>query len=117
MDYRRKQPAAVGGLGMPGSMQIQWGTAAQTATGQATLRPKIDSEQQVEFASSIGDALWLAFIAAAVSPGAMIAKAGAARWIVGGAVVLVAAAAVRRGLWRERLSLDLVQRRYTYSRG
>ncbi len=102
---------------MPGSMNIQWGTAAQHATGQATLRPTIDSEQQVEFASSAGDALWLAFGAAAFSPGAMYAKAPIWRWVIGGVVVLLAAAALQRAFWRERLSLDLMQRRYTYSYG
>ena len=76
---------------MPGSMNIQWGTAAQHATGQATLRPTIDSEQQVEFASSAGDALWLAFGAAAFSPGAMYAKAPIWRWVIGGIVVLLGA--------------------------
>ena len=98
-------------------MNAQWGAAAQSAAGQATLRPKIDTEQHVEFASSIGDAVWLAVAAAGFSPGAMLAKAGTPRWIVGGVVVFLAAAALRRGMWRERLSLDLAQRRYAYSRG
>jgi hypothetical protein len=102
---------------MPGSMNIQRGTAAQSVAGQATLRPTIDSEQQVEFASSARDAVWLAFAAAAFSPAAMYAKAPVWRWVVGGVVVFLAFAAVRRGMWRERLSLDLMQRRYTYSRG
>jgi hypothetical protein len=98
-------------------MNVQWGTAAAHAAGQATLRPTGDSEQQVEFASSAGDALWLAFGAAVFSPGAMYAKAPVWRWVVGGVVVFLAYAALQRAFWRERLSLDLVQRRYTYSSG
>ena len=102
---------------MPGSVNMQWGVAARNAAGQATLRPCIDSEQQVEFASSVGDALWLAFAAAACSPGALYAKPPMWRWIVGGVVVFLVAAAVQRAFWRERLALDLMQRRYSYSRG
>jgi hypothetical protein len=102
---------------MPESLNIQWGTAAQTAAGQATLRPTTDSEQQLEFASSAWDAVWLAFAAAMFSPAAMYAKAPVWRWVVGAVVVFLTFAALRRAFWRERLSLDLMQRGYTYSRG
>lgn len=99
---------------MSGSISIQWGPA-----GQATLRPRprAGGEQQIEFASSVGDALWLAFGAAVFSPGAILARTPTWRWVVGGIVVLLATAALRRAFWRERLSLDLMQRRYRYSRG
>ena len=97
---------------MPGSISVQWGPA-----GQGTLRPRAESEQQIEFASSAGDALWLAFGAAVFSPGAVLARTETWRAVVGGVVVLLAATALRRAFWRERLSLDLMQRRYRYSRG
>ena len=97
---------------MPASITIQWGPE-----GQATLRPRAGSEQQIEFASSAGDALWLAFGAAVFSPGAILARTPTWRWAVGSMVVLLATAALRRAFWRERLSLDLMQRRYRYSRG
>jgi len=99
---------------MSGSISIQWGAA-----GQSTLRPRpaAGSEQQIEFASSVGDALWLAFGAAVFSPGAILARTPTWRWVVAGVVVLLATAALRRAFWRERLSLDLMQRRYRYSRG
>ena len=100
---------------MPPSINLQWG-AAQSAVG-STLRPRSDSEQQVEFASPAGDALWLALGAAAFSPGALYARTATWRWVVGAVVVLLAIAALRRAFWRERLSLDLMQRRYCYSRG
>src|SRR5258707_7047424 len=102
---------------MPGSMNIQWGTAAQHATGQATLRPTIDSEQQVEFASSAGDALWLAFGAAAFSPGAMYAKAPIWRWVIGGGVVLLPPPPPQRAFLRARLSPGPMQRPPTHSYG
>src|SRR5690348_15323743 len=104
---------------MPGSINIQWGPAAQNAAGQATLRPRqrASSEQQIEFASSASDALWLALGAAAFSPGALYARTATWRWVVGGVIVLLAATALRRAFWRERLSLDLMQRRYCYSHG
>ena len=102
---------------MPGSTGVQWGIAAQRATGKATLRPSGDSEQQIEFSSSIGDALWLAFGAAVFSPGAMFARSPTWRLVIGGAVLLLAIAAVHRAFWREKLSLDLMQRRYRYSHG
>ena len=89
-------------------------TLAAAGDGHAGID---DSEQQVEFASSARDALWLAFGAAAFSPGAMYARTATWRWIIGGAVVFVAAVALQRAFWRERLSLDLVRRRYTYSYG
>ncbi|HKW55028.1 MAG TPA: hypothetical protein VJO12_15150 [Stellaceae bacterium] len=94
------------------SINIQWGTA-----GQATLRPRPGSDQQIDFASSAGDALWLAFGAAVFSPGAILARTPTWRWVVGGIVVLLATAALRRAFWREGLSLDLMQRRYRYSHG
>jgi hypothetical protein len=99
---------------MTGSITIQWRPA-----GQATLRrrPRAGSEQQIEFASSVGDALWLAFGAAVFSPGLILAPTPTWRWVVGGIVVLLATSALRRAFWRERLSLDLMQRRYRYSRG
>ena len=99
---------------MPGSITFQRGPA-----GEATLRPRprAGNEQQIEFASSIADALWLAFGAAAFSPGAILARTPTWRMVVGGVVVLLATSALRRAFWRERLSLDLMQRRYRYSRG
>src|SRR5580692_2436193 len=109
---RLAAPAAAGDRRVPGSMNIQWGTA-----GQATLRPRPGSDHQIDFASSAGDALWLAFGAAVFSPGAILARTPTWRWVVGGIVVLLATAALRRAFWRERLSLDLMQRRYRYSRG
>ena len=102
---------------MPRSINIQWGAATLNAAGQPTLRPRADSEQQIEFASSASDALWLALGAAAFSPGAILARTPTWRWVVGGIVALLAASALRRAFWRERLSLDLMQRRYRYSRG
>lgn len=99
---------------MSASISIQWGPA-----GQPTLhpRPRAGGEQQIEFASSAWDALWLAFGAAVFSPGAVLARTPTWRWVVGGIVVLLATAALQRAFWRESLSLDLMQRRYRYSRG
>jgi hypothetical protein len=94
------------------SINVQWGTA-----GQATLRPRPGSDNQIDFASSTSDAIWLALGAAAFSPGAVLARTATWRWVVGGVVALLAIAALRRAFWRERLSLDLMQRRYRYSRG
>jgi hypothetical protein len=103
---------------MPGSTGVQWGVvAAQRALGKATLHPAGDNEQQIEFSSPAWDALWLAMGAAAFSPGAIYARSPTWRLVVGGAVLLLVTVAVQRACWRERLTLDLMQRRYRYSHG
>lgn len=100
---------------MAASMNIQSGGVRLGS--QPSLRPAVDSEQAIEFAASGSDALWLAFGAAAFAPAAVLAKPSVWRYVIGGVVVFLAAAAVRRAFWRERLMLDLVQRRYTYGHG
>jgi hypothetical protein len=91
------------------------GSAAPT-TGTASLRPSGDSEDRLDFAPSRTGIVIASLIALGFAPPAIFGPA-AGRIFYGVVILIALACLVRRLFWREHLTLDLDEHRYTYQRG
>jgi hypothetical protein len=90
--------------------------SAAAATGTSSLRPSGESEDRLDFAPSRTGIVVASLIALGFAPPA-ISGPPAGRIFYGAVILIATAWLVRRLFWREHLTLDLGEHRYTYQRG